>query len=983
MDSENIDIKWAENTLDKRDDYKEIFFNDHTVMLLIDPVSLMIVDANHAATNFYGYSLEEFVKLKISDINIASDEFVLDKIQKSVSKEKNHFKFKHQLSSGEIRDVEVHSGLIKQSGKDVLYSIIHDITHDQQHIILKRLYSILSSLYGAILLVSDTNQIEFTNQAFCDFFKLDESPEELIRLDSNDIIEKIKKEYLNPDEAVLKITEIVAQNKPIKGEEVELQNGRTCIRDYIPINISRKSYGRLWHHYDITERKQTEKKLYESEKLYRSIINNIQDGFFRLDKEGTIIMASPSLASIYGFNSVEDIIGLNAVPLYKNLEDRNRLMENLEKDGQINDYEVEALKTDGKSVWVSINAQYNYDDQNQIEGIDGFVRNISKRKETENYLQEMLRKEKNLTEELQTSNEELQSTTKELQIANEELHSIGEELIVTNEKLFHQGDELLKINNELGVSEERYRNILDNLQDAYMRADIEGNIVMVSPSAAQMFRFNSTEDMIGKSAISFYKNRKDIDYVLGELKKHGKVENNVVEALRNDGTTIFASQSAQYYHENGQIHGIETLVRDVTENKKAEEEILMRRRVLDAINKVFQEYLTSETLNDVVQKCLEEAEDITQSEFGFFGEINENGHLDDRALSPPAWDVCETPNAHKLLKNMEIVSYWGRTIKEEKSQIVNDPESDPDRRGLPEGHPPITSFLGVPLKEGKKTIGMIALANKKTGYNETDKKNVEALAVAFVEVFMRKKAEIQIKENLKNLAESNKELEQFAYITSHDLREPLRMITSFLQLLERRYKDQLDEDAGEFIGFAVDGAKRLDAMTNDLLQYSRIARQDREITLVNFEEVLKEALSNLKIPIEENNAVITHDPLPTIRGDKKLKVQLFQNIISNSIKYRSQETPRIHISAKKENNQYLFKIKDNGIGMSPEHLERIFTIFQRLHTHEEYEGTGIGLAIAQKIVHQQGGEIWAEAVQGKGSTFYFTIQIKHDNLSQS
>ena len=523
-------------------------------------------------------------------------------------------------------------------------------------------------------------------------------------------------------------------------------------------------------------------------------------------------------------------------------------------------------------------------------------------------------------------------------------------------------------------SEEKYKSVLNNLQDAYIRADKEGYIIMASPSAAQMYRFDSSQDMIGTRAFSFYKNPEDRNNVLKELNKHGKIENNEIEALRKDGTTFIASQNAQFHYDyRGEIQGTETLVRDITESKQAEEEILISRKVLAAINKVFQEYLTSDTVKEVVEKCLEVAEELTGSEFGFFGEINENGLLDDRALSPPAWDVCETSNAHELLRNMEIVSYWGRTIKEEKSQIVNDPNSDPDSRGLPKGHPPIKSFLGVPLKEGGKTFGMIALANKKTGYSEIDKKNIETLAVAFVEVFMRKNAEIQIKDNLKNLELSNKELEQFAYITSHDLREPLRMITSFLQLLERRYKDQLDEDANDFIEFAVNGAKRLDAMTNDLLQYSKITSEKREIKPVNFENVLKEALTNLKVPIEENNAVITHDPLPTINGDEKLKVQLFQNLIGNSIKYRSQETPKIHISATKENNQYLFSIKDNGIGMSSKHLERIFTIFQRLHTHEEYEGTGIGLAIAQKIVHQQGGEIWAESESGKGTTFYFTI----------
>jgi len=270
--------------------------------------------------------------------------------------------------------------------------------------------------------------------------------------------------------------------------------------------------------------------------------------------------------------------------------------------------------------------------------------------------------------------------------------------------------------------------------------------------------------------------------------------------------------------------------------------------------------------------------------------------------------------------------------------------------------------------------GSIRVLNTLAEVGEFDKNGKPSIIVGInQDITERKEIELKLNENIKKLAQSNKELEQFAYITSHDLREPLRMITSFLQLLERRYQDKLDQDAHEFIGFAVDGAKRLDAMTNDLLQYSKISSQKNDIVPVDFEHVLKHTLENLKIQIKESNAVITHDPLPIINGDEQSKVQLFQNIIGNAIKYRGEEPPKIHISVKKEKTHYLFSIKDNGIGMSSKYLEKIFTIFQRLHTHEHYEGTGIGLAIAQKIVHQQGGQIWVKSEPGKGSTFYFTI----------
>lgn len=244
-----------------------------------------------------------------------------------------------------------------------------------------------------------------------------------------------------------------------------------------------------------------------------------------------------------------------------------------------------------------------------------------------------------------------------------------------------------------------------------------------------------------------------------------------------------------------------------------------------------------------------------------------------------------------------------------------------------------------------------------------------------LEIEYQSSLEEKVKDRTKELEQSNKDLQQFAHVTSHDLREPLRMITSFLQLLERRYYDQLDEDANEFIGFAVNGAKRLDYMINDLLEYSRVANTKREFSKVDVNKVLEHTILNLKSAIDDNSAEITYNALPTLFADEQLMILLFQNLISNSIKYRREEIPKISISAIKESNQYLFTVKDNGIGMSPEHLKKIFTIFQRLHTKEEYEGTGIGLAITQKIVHQHAGEIWVESELGKGSTFYFTILI--------
>jgi len=233
--------------------------------------------------------------------------------------------------------------------------------------------------------------------------------------------------------------------------------------------------------------------------------------------------------------------------------------------------------------------------------------------------------------------------------------------------------------------------------------------------------------------------------------------------------------------------------------------------------------------------------------------------------------------------------------------------------------------------------------------------------------------EEMVKQQTEELIRSNKDLEQFAYVASHDLQEPLRMIAGYTQLLQQRYKDKLDEDANQFILYTVDGVLRMQNLITDLLTYSRLETRSETFEPVDCRAVLDDVLATLQMTIEENNAVIKYGPLPTVRANKGQLFQLFQNLISNAIKFRSDKPPLINITAKPQDKQWLFSVSDNGIGMEPQYLERIFVIFQRLHTRDKYPGTGIGLAICKKIVERHGGRIWAESQPGKGSTFHFII----------
>jgi len=265
------------------------------------------------------------------------------------------------------------------------------------------------------------------------------------------------------------------------------------------------------------------------------------------------------------------------------------------------------------------------------------------------------------------------------------------------------------------------------------------------------------------------------------------------------------------------------------------------------------------------------------------------------------------------------------------------------------------------------------------------------------DITARKAAEQALADKAEELARSNRELEQFAYVASHDLQEPLRMIASYTQLLARRYQDKLDKDASEFIGYAVEGATRMQVLINDLLNYSRLGTRGKPFAPTDCNEVLTRALENLKITIEDAKATVKSSPLPEILGDGTQLTQLFQNLVSNAVKFSGDKPPEVHISAalksipagrasstgpgpnpqsaieNPQSKEWVFSVRDNGIGIEPQYFERIFVIFQRLHTREQYPGTGIGLAVCKKIVERHGGQIWVESSPGKGTNFCFTI----------
>jgi PAS domain S-box-containing protein len=250
---------------------------------------------------------------------------------------------------------------------------------------------------------------------------------------------------------------------------------------------------------------------------------------------------------------------------------------------------------------------------------------------------------------------------------------------------------------------------------------------------------------------------------------------------------------------------------------------------------------------------------------------------------------------------------------------------------------------------------------------------VTGLRCTMLDITELRRQEELLKRQAADLARSNAELEQFAYVASHDLQEPLRMVASFTQLLAKRYAGKLDAKADRYIEFTVGGAKRMQQLIADLLELSRVGTAAGEFRDVPLADVLSDVLLNLGPAIDESGAAVVHDPLPTVFADRGQMTQLLQNLIGNAIKFRGAESPQVHISAAEAEDDWTISVTDNGIGIAPEHAERVFQIFQRLHTRDQYPGTGIGLAVCRKIVERHHGKIWLDSTRGVGTTFHFTL----------
>jgi len=490
-----------------------------------------------------------------------------------------------------------------------------------------------------------------------------------------------------------------------------------------------------------------------------------------------------------------------------------------------------------------------------------------------------------------------------------------------------------KAEKELGQSELRFRTLTENIPDMIMRFDTNLRIIYANPA---VFRRTGlpAEAMLGRTAREYGASSASStmwEKVAQEVLQLGQMRRYEHTNDWQGKLRVFDTQMVPERDSDGRIEAVIVIAHDITERKKSEE-------------------------------ALKESEEKLKLAL-------ENG-----SIGVWVWDILT--NAIEWDERMERIfgmepGSFGKTYGAFEACLVDEdiPHTRKAIKKALEEDIPYETVYRIKLNNGDvKYISAKALVKKDdTGIP------VRMTGVCYDITEMKKDTEQLLFSLNEELLRSNKELEQFAYVASHDLQEPLRMVSSFTQLLAQRYNNKLDKDAKEFIQFAVDGANQMQILINDLLAYSRIQTRGKEFSNVDMHEALGKAVYNLGTKILEKNVLVTNDELPVLYVDEGQMVQLFQNLLGNAIKF-SGNSPRVHISVKDEKDHYIFSVTDNGIGIENQYFEKIFQIFQRLHLKEEYEGTGIGLAVCKRIVERHGGKIWVESETGRGSTFYFSLK---------
>lgn len=734
------------------------------------------------------------------------------------------------------------------------------------------------------------------------------------------------------------------------------------------------------------ERKKVENTLIQNERKYKDIVDTILEGLWIIDAEGKTTYVNKQLADMLGYTR-EDMLNLPFFDFVnKDFRDSAKQFFERRKKGIKDRYDFCFDKKDGSILWVIVSASPIFDNKGKFAGAIGLLTDITERKLTEESLKkssqewystfnsisdivciinnngEILRCNDAAGKFFNKSSKEIvgnmcwklvhgtsmpinecpilrmqKTHRREIltqKIGNKWFYSSADPLIDNTGNIIgavHIMSDITKYKlyqNALKDSEEKFRALVENSTEYIIMIDLDGIIQFINRTISI-----SREQAIGTSMYDYVpkKNIQNIRDSLERVRNTKKPEIYYVDYINlKDGSTLNFESHVGPIIKYNKVVGFIISSSDITERKKVENQLRDSEERYRTI---------IEHSNDMIWTL------DSEGLFTFFNRRAEkiSGYkLEDwkgKSFAPLIipQDLPKVIDVFRTVLAGQSLEYEATFINKYSKKIS-------------------LAINTAPIYSKGKIIGTVSFGR---------------------DITEQKKAESKVKSTTEELERSNKELEQFAYIASHDLQEPLRSISSFAKLLARRYKNKLDPDADEFIDYITNGTKRMQRMIDDLLILSRVGTKGKEFLPTDIKEVINDVLTNLKTLIEKNQAIITFDNMPIVNVDQTQLNQLFQNLIDNAIKFRKKDViPKIHISAKQEGNEWIFSVQDNGIGIDPKNFSKLFVIFQRLHSREEYPGTGIGLVICKKIVARHGGRIWVESEIGKGSIFYFSIPIK-------
>ncbi|MFH1150390.1 MAG: PAS domain S-box protein [Actinomycetota bacterium] len=550
-------------------------------------------------------------------------------------------------------------------------------------------------------------------------------------------------------------------------------------------------------------------------------------------------------------------------------------------------------------------------------------------------------------------------------------HHMSERLTDAVDKALSDA-ELARVNAALSESEELYRTVVETSPDAILVADVKANIVKASSRALEMFITDSAADIEGRSAFEFFA-PEERDRAGGNFARRferndlGYVE---YTFLRRDGSRFAGELNVSVLRDTGGAPtGVVAVLRDITERRSMQDELRVDRALLDAANRILQETLTCETVEDVAKMCLAVVEELTGSKFGFIGEVNEEGSFDTIAISNPGWEECLMPRtrAVKLLRNMRIRGIWAQPLLCEQGVIINEPMAHAASVGVPEGHPEVTAYLGIPLWWGGRAFGTIGLANKEGGYEQADLEALETLSVPFVEALIRKRADEQIRE-------ANRELEFYSHAVAHELRGPISTISAAAMIIEDLFEQADPErfrlELRNLTSILANSSARADLMITDLLEMARAQQAPQEVTSVNVHTVVSRVVADRADDIEVRGIEVRlGDDLGTVVANPTHLYSIFSNLVGNAVKYNDSERPALEVIrlGPEVEGVHRFRVKDNGSGAALEGLSDPFSPFAA----GEAGGVGLGLAIVDRLVRLYDGEIGISV--NDGVCFDFTV----------